>query len=428
MDAVRKSISHLIMRHPQVSDSSPNRREFLDNSVRNAAGIAAGVLAMERTSRAHPSSREQLRLGMIGLGDQGQKHVQTLQAIDSATITAICDVDGRNLALAQHQIVEDQGTRPIAITQYEKLLERNDVDAVVISTPDHWHAQMVIDACQAGKHVYLEQPVGHSIIEGEQMCSAARESGTLVQTGLPQRSAAHYQSAINVLRAGTIGPIHHVKAWAVHRRKSIGHGTPTSSPRGVDYMRWLGSAPKRDFQSNRFHRNWPWFWDYGSGELGIWGVHMLDVARWGLGVDTPERVLALGGMRHFDDDRETPDTLQVLYRFGNVDVCWEHRQWSQHGIEGRMSGTAFYGADGTLIVDRSGWKVYGHNEQLYADASEMKLAHMQNFLDAVRGLTELNANIMEGHLSAAMCHWGNMSFLQNRELQIDPKTRQVKNM
>lgn len=402
------------------SQSALNRRVFLGSSARNAAGMAAGVLGLGMSSRA--SGIEAVRVGVIGLGQQGRELARQLTALPDVRITALCDVDAHALAAAQPELLDAAGTAPALFAEHEKVLDFADVDAVVVATPDHWHARITADACCAGKDVYLEQPVAHCLADGETILRIARETGRVVQTGLPQRSGAHFQSAVNLLRSGEIGRVHLARAWAVHRRRSIGRAAATRPPEGIDYQRWLGPAADRPFQSNRFHQNWPWFWEYGSGELGLWGVQLLDVVRWGLDLDLPTRISASGGGRSFHDDRETPDTLLVQYEFPQVDVVWEHRQWSSRGIEGRTAAAAFYGDRGTLIVDRSGWKVYDGREGLFADASNFKQAHLRNWIDCVRTRQTPSADLGVGQKSMTLCHLGNIAFRLGRDVRFDPRT------
>ncbi len=403
----------------KTTDLHYNRREFLENSARNAAGIAAG--AMSLGAARSPSDR--LQVGVLGLGSQGMDLATAVTHTNRAEVVAICDVDVHVLAKAQHEIESQQSSKPVIITQHEQLVARDDLDAILVATPDHWHARMGSDVLLAGKDLFLETPVAHSIQEGESLCQLAGNTEQIVQVSLPQRSGVHFQSAVKLIRSGFLGKVHLAKAWAVHRRKSIGLCAETRPPLGVDYQRWLGPAPQAPFQPNRFHHNWPWFWDYGSGELGLWGVQHLDVVRWALDLNLPKKVIATGGKRSFHDDRETPDTLTVHYDFEDVEVVWEHRQWSNRGIEGRSSGAAFYGDLGTLVVDRSGWKVYDHHEDRHANASEIKQSQVDNFLESVRTRTAPVANLNDGQNSSVLCHLGNIASRLGREVTFDSDSK-----
>ncbi len=395
-----------------------SRRRFLENSARNAAGVAAGMVGLGSAALGSPGER--LNIGVIGLRTQGKELALGLAAFPDVRVAALCDVDEGQLAEAVAVVGERQATPPTAQRDFRRVLDDPSIDAVVIAAPDHWHAPMTILACQAGKDVYVEAPVSHTVDEGARMVAAARRHGRIVQSGLQQRSGEHFRSAVELVRSGEIGTVRLAKAWVVHRRKAIGTKSESALPAGVDYDRWLGPAPERAFQPNRFHHNWQWFWDYGSGELGTWGVHLLDVARWGLGVGLPLRVAATGGKYHFHDDRETPDTLSVQYSFPKASIVWEHRQWSSHGIEGRSAAVAFYGDNGTLIVDRGGWKVYGRRDSLTADASELQQSHLRDFVDSVKQRRTPQADIEVGHLSSTLCHLGNIAWRMGREVAFDP--------
>ncbi|SFJ32435.1 Gfo/Idh/MocA family protein [Planctomicrobium piriforme] len=401
------------------SSGTVNRRDFLGKTARNAAGVAVGVLSLGSAARKF-GPNDQIQIGIIGAGAQGRELAQHLLAIPGVRITSLCDVDAHQLAAAQHLLHDHSDHRPVAVTGHEQLLQRSDVDAVVIATPDHWHAAICREACLAGKDVYLEQPVAHSVAQGQSLVDIAHKTGRIIQTGLPQRSGAHFQSAIELLRSGEIGRVHLAKAWAMHRRRSIGRVATAAAPVGVDYERWLGPAPARPFQATRFHQHWPCFWDYGSGELGQWGVQLLDIVRWGLNLDLPTRIAATGGNRAFHDDRETPDTLSVQFEFPELDVIWEHRQWSTRGLEGRTAAVAFYGDRGTLIVDRSGWKLYDGPTGKYADASELHQSHLANWLDCLRTRQTPTADIAVGQRSMTLCHLGNIAYRLGRELRFSP--------
>lgn len=397
-----------------------SRRQFLGRSAANAAGVAAGMVGL--AAQQAGASASAVRVGVIGVRSQGRELAAALAGMADVHVAALCDVDARVLATAQQEVSEQQALVPRIVSDFRRILDDSRIDAVVIATPDHWHADMAVAACEAGKDVYVEQPLAHSIAEGERIVDAARRTGRIVQTGLQQRSGAHFRSAVELVRSGGIGRVRLAKAWAVHRRKSIGRHGDAPVPAGVDYRRWLGPAAERPFNANRFHHNWRWFWDYGSGELGIWGVHMLDVARWGLGVGLPLRVAASGGHLYLDDDRQAPDTLSVQYTYPDAAIHWEHRLWSNRAPEGRTAAAAFYGDNGTLIVDRGGWKVYDRRDSLTADASEQQVAHLRNFIDCIHTRRTPDADAITGQASCTLCHLGNIAYRLGREVTPDPAT------
>jgi predicted dehydrogenase len=402
-----------------------NRRQFLGSSAKKAA-VAASMVGLAGATAAAASSAkatasERVRVATIGVRNQGKTLTAHLASLPDVEIVALCDVD-ESLRPTATSAVADGRPAPRWESDFRRILDDRSIDAVVIATPDHWHAAMTIAACQAGKDVYVEKPVSHNLREGLQMVAAARRSGRVVQSGLQQRSGTHFQSAVDFVRSGKLGAVHLAKAWTVHRRKPIGRKRDSTPPDGVDYDLWLGPAPARAFNANRFHYNWHWFWDYGTGELGNWGTHMLDVARWGLGVGLPTRVSATGGRFHFDDDQETPDTLVVQYAYPRATIVWEHRLWSTHGVEGRSAAAAFYGELGTLVVDRGGWKVYDFAETIASDSSEQPIAHLRNFVDCIKSRSRPAADIETGHLSSALCHLGNIAYRVGREVTFVPET------
>jgi predicted dehydrogenase len=407
-----------------------SRRQFLGSSAKNAAGVAVGMVGLAGATalKAAPADRgpsERVRVATIGVRNQGKVLSAGLASLPDVEVVALCDVDEGLRPAAVRAVADVSGRLPRWESDFRRLLDDRTIDAVVIATPDHWHAPMTLLACDAGKDVYVEKPVSHNVREGEQMVAAARRHSRVVQSGLQQRSGKHFQTAVDFVKSGRLGAVHLAKAWTVHRRKPIGSKRDGAAPEGVNYEMWLGPAPLRPFNANRFHYNWHWFWDYGTGELGNWGCHMLDVARWGLGVELPTRVSAVGGRFHFNDDQETPDTLMVQYAYPGATIVWEHRLWSTHGVEGRSAAAAFYGDAGTLVVDRGGWKVYDQSETIASDTSEQPIAHLRNFVDCIKSRSQPVADIETGHISSALCHLGNIAYRVGREVAFDPATRTV---
>lgn len=405
-----------------------NRREFLGVGARNAATIAAGVaasaVALQTEGRAAPSER--VRMAGIGLRNQGKGDCSGLAALPDVEFVALCDVDEAQFGPLSDEIEKQQGKKPAWESDFRRLLDDKSIDAVVIATPDHWHANMTILACQAGKDVYVEKPISHNLLEGVRMVEAADKYQRVVQVGTQQRSGSHFQSAIDYVNSGKLGTVNYAKAWTVSRRSNIGKKADTAVPPGVNYDMWLGPAPERAFQPNRFHYNWRWFWDYATGELGNWGVHMLDIARWGLGVELPNKISGMGDKLYFDDDQETPDCLVVNYSFPNGKMLtWEQRLFSKYGLDGRSAAAAFYGDKGTLIVDRGGWKVYGDSESPSSDTSDQSGAHYRNFIDCIKSRAKPNADILTGHLSTTLCHLGTISQRVGRTIEFNPATNSI---
>jgi predicted dehydrogenase len=414
---------------PRLPHDPPiNRREFLGASAANAAGLAAaGVVGLTGVAAAKAAPGDRVAVGVVGIRSQGKTLSAALAKFPDVDVVAMCDIDEGLLPQAARDVEAVQGHAPRLMADFRRLLDDPSIDAIVIATPDHWHAPMTILACQAGKDVYVEKPVSHSLAEGPAMIAAANASRRIVQAGLQQRSGTHFRSAVEYVQSGKLGSVHLAKAWTVHQRKSIGFKKDVAVPAGVNYDLWLGPAPDRPFNPNRFHYNWHWFWDYGTGELGNWGVHLLDVARWGLGVEFPTHVSAAGGKHHFHDDQQTPDTLLVNYAYLGKTITWEHRLWSAHGLEGRSAAVAFCGERGTLIVDRGGWKVYGQKESLAAGPSDLLEPHLRNFIDCVKSREVPACHLEIGHVSSALCHLGNIAYRRGQSIQVDPALGTVVN-
>ncbi|MGE3820784.1 MAG: Gfo/Idh/MocA family protein, partial [Isosphaeraceae bacterium] len=311
--------------------SPVNRRTFL--------GTAGLIGAASLTGRAAGfPANDRVRIAIIGVRGRGADLAREFSLDKGAEVVALCDVDDAAFAKASKHVEAAQGRAPRTEKDFRRLLDDKNVDAVAIATPDHWHALLTVMACQAGKDVYCEKPASHNVVEGRRMVEAARKYGKVVQLGTQRRSMGHVQNAIEAVRSGTLGDIGMARAWIHQKRPNIGHGKPGPVPKGVDYAMWQGPAPDRPFHENRFHYNWHWFWNWGTGEVGNNGIHGVDVARWGLGVDAPLTVASSGGKYFFDDDQEVPDTQIVTWEFPDACLVWEHRMWSKHGTEGSAFG------------------------------------------------------------------------------------------
>jgi predicted dehydrogenase len=410
------------MKNAEALRRDLSRRQFLGRSAKNAAGVAAGMVGLSSTvAKADKSSP--VRVGIIGVRNQGRNLASAFAKMPDVNVVSLCDVDSNLQAAAMTSVLEHQDTAPRWESDFRTVLDDPQVDAVVIATPDHWHALMGILAAQAGKDVYLEKPVSHTIEEGQRLVLAARENDQVMQTGLQQRSGSHFQSAVELVQSGKLGQVRLAKAWVAHSRKPFGKRADEAVPQGVDYDLWLGPSSERPFNAHRFHHHWQWFNEYGIGELGNWGVHLLDVARWGLQLELPERISASGGNYVFKSGQEMPDTLAATFHYPQHTILWEHRLWSNHGLEGRGSGVSFHGENGTLVVDRSGWKVYDSKERLTSDTSDQLNAHLRNFVDCIRTRQRPNADIEIGHLSTALCQLGNIAWMLNREVTFDSDSK-----
>jgi predicted dehydrogenase len=349
----------------------------------------------------------------------------------------VCDVDRQRLAAAAKNATQD-GREPATTQDMRRLLENRDIVAVFIATPDHWHAPATLLALDAGKHVYVEKPCSHNIREGRLMIDAARRARKVCQVGTQSRSTEHITSAMAQIREGAIGEVLSVRVWNSQLRRNIGRQRPSDPPATLDYENWIGPAPMVPFQANRLHGVWRWWFNFGTGDMGNDGVHDLDIGRWGLGVDMhPSTVTALGGKYFFDDDQEFPDTQTVIFEWPNVgkegrkkQLIFEQRIWTPYRMEGYENGDAFYGTRGMLILGKeSGWTLYGErNKELKSmRGSPNLLAHHRNFFECIRSGNRPNADIEIGHLSATLCHLGNIATRVRRVLHFDPKTEEILN-
>jgi predicted dehydrogenase len=402
-----------------------NRRTLLA-----AATLSAGRLL---------SANEKVNLTLIGMGGRGQDHARFYSELPDANIAGICDVNQAARERAVALVEKLTGRKPKEYSDMRQVFDDKSVDAVSMATPNHWHALGTIWACQAGKHVYCEKPASHNIFEGRQMVAAARRYGRIVQVGSQSRSIAHKMEAMRLLREGLIGKVYLAKGLCYKRRKSIGRKPDLQAPpAGIDWDRFLGPAPMRAFNENRFAYNWHWFWDTGNGDIGNQGVHEMDICRWGLGKnELPKSVYSYGGKFVYDDDQETPNTQTAVYDYGDCQMVFEVRglltpEEARLPFRGNNTiGNVFFGSDGVLVVDLMGFQVYkGETHEKVMDKPfQEKRAwdtapHMANFLQAVRSgkHTDLHADIEIGAGAAAMCHLANISYRLQRKLHLDPQT------
>jgi predicted dehydrogenase len=401
-----------------------NRRTFIRNSSIAALGAGAistvpfEILAFQRKTVA---ASDKIRIGLIGCKGQGWQNISSMLKIPQVECAAICDID--NMILDQRKAdLEKLKIKPKIYTDYRKLLENKNIDAVIVATPDHWHCLQMIDACAAGKDVFVEKPVANSIREAQLMVDAANKYNKIVQVAQWQRSMEHFKNAINFVQSGKLGKINVTKAW-MYRGNSVPlEKVPDGPvPSGVDYNMWLGPAEKRPFNKNRFHYEFRWFWDYAGGLMTDWGVHLIDMVLMGMNADVPQTVMASGGKYVFPNDaRETPDIQTAIYDFSNFQMIWEHNMSNSSGNYGMQHGIAFIGENGTLLLNRSGWEVRPDKlkgqEKMEAVAwqpsSDVGLdKHTVNFIETLktRKKEDLNCPIEAGAKVAIIAHMGNVA-------------------
>jgi predicted dehydrogenase len=384
---------------------------------------AAGTLAVAGTRAWAFAPSERVRIAVIGVRGRGAELAREFARNQGSEVVAVCDIDDAAFAKPVKAVDAINKKEPRTEKDFRRLLDDKSIDAIAVATPDHWHALITVMGCQAGKDVYCEKPVSHNVVEGRRMVEAARKYNRVVQAGTQRRSMPHVQEAIARVQGGEIGKVGMARAWIHQKRVNIGHGKEGPVPNGVDYAMWQGPAPDRPFMSNRFHYNWHWFWNWGTGEVGNNGIHGLDVARWGLGVEAPLTVVSGGGKYIFDDDQEVPDTQIATWEFPGACLVWEHRMWSKHGTEKLGFGIAFYGEHGTLLVDARNWRIEDPDGDLKpaesTPASGGQAPHIQNFLDCIKTREKPNADIEIGHLSTRLCHLANIAHRTGRRLTFD---------
>lgn len=409
-----------------------DRRSFIKNTslLTGAALLPFDLIASCRTTV--PAS-DRIRVAAIGVNGMGFADTQSMMKNSEVDIVALCDVDENVLS----QRVTDLAKANVKVatyTDYRKILDDKSIDAVIIGTPDHWHCKIMVDASQAGKHVYCEKPAGHSIAECDVMIAAQKKFGNVVQIGQWQRSQKHFQDAVDFVQSGKLGKVRLVKAWAyMGWMKPIPIKPDGPAPQGVHYDKWLGMAENRAFNPNRFHFNFRWFYDYAGGLMTDWGVHLIDYAMMGMGASHqyPLSIAAIGGKTGYPDDAEEwPDTMSALYDFGTFNMVWEQAIGISGGSYNRDHGIAFIGNNGTLVLDRGGWEVLpemdGKNPRM--DAVERQHSadngldlHTKNFVEVIKSkrLTDLKAPIQDAAMVAINCCMGNIALLTKKTIHWD---------
>ena len=368
-------------------------------------------------------------VGIIGTGGRGTAHAKTFSKLPGVSVAYVCDPDAARAGQAADAVATSSPSKPKPVADLRTVFDDKSVDVVVIATPNHWHAPATIMACAAGKHVYVEKPCSHNPKEGELMVAAARKAGRKVQMGNQRRSWPKVVEAIERLRAGELGNVYFAQSWYTNGREATGVGKATSPPAGLDYDLWQGPAPRKPFKDNYLHYTWHWFWDWGNGELGNNGVHMIDVCRWGLGVDYPTHVTSTGGRYRYDDDQQTPDTNVVNYTFpGGKMITWEGFSCNRLP-RAKPVDVLFLGDKGSLAIAGGGYTIYDAKgkEVDAASGAAGDLDHVGNFLAAVRGGADLTSEIGEGHKSTLLCHLGNIAYRSDRALHCDASNGHIVN-
>lgn len=421
-----------------------NRREFIKKVTASGIGLSAGGLSFgSTTAKSYASivgANERIRMAVMGTNGRGAGMAKQFAQQKNTEVILVCDVEEKALAKGVKKVTE-AGGHPKTEKDIRKVLENKDVDGLLITAPDHWHAPATIMACQAGKHVYCEKPCSHNPQEGELSIQAARKYNRIVQVGAQRRSWPVLMEGIQKLHEGIIGRVYMAKSWYTNNRASIGFGKQIPVPETLDFDLWQGPAPRKAYKSNLIHYNWHWFWHWGTGEALNNGTHEIDVIRWGLGVDYPTYVSSEGGRYRFMDDWETPDTQLINIKFGNnCIVTWEGRSCNSVNSEGRDRGVIFYGENGMMETGGNSYRIFDLKNKLVEEktskdiidgrdpsspSANLDAVHIADFLNAVRNGSKPNGDIEELHKSTLLVQLGNIAWRTGHRLNIDPSNGHI---
>ncbi|MBP3193972.1 Gfo/Idh/MocA family protein [Natronogracilivirga saccharolytica] len=417
---------------------SINRRKFI--KMTGAAGVGLGLMGKTSAGMGSVSPNSKVTVAVMGTYSRGSALANGFAQHPNSDVAYICDVDEKAIKKGLDAVKEGgQDREPKGVKDFREALGDNSVDALVIATPIHWHTPASILALQAGKHVYVEKPCSHNIHEGELLVAAANKYGHVVQMGNQRRSWPLVREGIERLKEGIIGDVYFARCWYAQSRGSMGYGKVASVPNHLDYDLWQGPAPRRTYLDNLIHYNWHWRWHWGAGELLNNGVHFLDLARWGLGVDYPIRVSSMGGRYHFNDDQETPDTQVVNYDFAEgKTVSWEARSCNPRGIEGETTGVTFHGTEGTMHLGNNKYIVYDFDDNVVVDSEDdngdidftgpgfdLDEDHITNFTECVQTGEKPVTDIRDANKSVHICHLGNIAYRKQRMLTIAPHNGRI---
>jgi len=424
---------------------SSSRRDFIKKSVGISVAVAAGNLIPEYSALSYSrikGANERIRVSVMGVNSRGAALAQSFASQDNCDVLHICDVDTRAIAKCIEELGKVRQIKVEGFRDFRKSLESKDIDALVIAAPDHWHAPASLLALQAGKHVYVEKPCSHNPAEGEMLVRAARQYGKAVQMGSQRRSYPNVITAVQELKNGIIGRAYFGRGWYTNTRGPIGVGKEAVVPEWLDWNLWQGPAPRKPYKDNVVHYNWHWFWHWGTGEALNNGTHMVDLMRWGLGVDYPFRISSNGGRYRYKDDWETPDTQVISMDFDEgVTMTWEGRSCNGQQILDTGAGAIFYGEKGSMFIDGNSYTIYDHDNNVVKEvkneikvdplnlanpSGNLDVYHIQNFFDAISKGDRLNADIAEGHKSTLLVQLGNIAQRVGRSLNIDKETGHIK--
>lgn len=424
-----------------------DRRSFIKKTALGAAAIGVGGVLPGFSARSYNSimgANDLILLSSMGINSRGKAIAGNFAKRNDCRIIHLCDVDSRAIDKCRAQVFDQYGQKPKGIKDFRKSLDSKDVDAVIIATPDHWHAPMAMLALKAGKNVYVEKPCSHNPNEGEMLAAGAGKYNKVVQMGNQRRSWPNVRKAIEEVHSGTIGKVYFGKSWYTANRGPIGIGREVAVPKWLDWDLWQGPAPRKAFKDNYIHYNWHWFWHWGTGEALNNGTHMVDLLRWGLNVEYPVRVSSNGGRFCYDDDWETPDTQVITMDFAEgVTLTWEGRSCSAKTVENEGVGAQFFGDKGSIIIGGgNNYRVFDVKGRLVKDVKQGPVIdprnpsdpsaslddfHFDNFLNAIRSGEKLNSDIDGGYKSTLLVQLGNIAQRVHHSLDIDPANGHILN-
>jgi predicted dehydrogenase len=425
---------------------SQSRRSFIKKTTAASAAVSLSGILPTMSAKSYGriiGSNERIAVSVMGVNSRGKALASNFARQKDCDVLHICDVDSRAILACQENLGSFQEIKTKGFRDFRESLEDKDIDAMIIATPDHWHAPAALLAMQAGKHVYLEKPSSHNPHEGELLIEAARRYGRAVQLGNQRRSFPNVIQGMQELKEGIIGRAYFGKGWYANNRGSIGTGKDSPVPDRLDWELWQGPAPRREYKDNLVHYNWHWFWHWGTGEALNNGTHMIDLLRWGLDVDYPVKVSSNGGRYRFQDDWETPDTQVINIDFKEgVTMTWEGRSCNGKPIEGSGAGVIFYGEKGSMlfpggndytIFDLRGQIVKEVKAERQMDTGNLvspfdilDAMHINNFFDGIRdGSSRLNAEIESGHKSTLLVQLGNIAQRAGHSLEINPENGHI---
>lgn len=423
------------------------RRSFIKKAVAGTAMLSFGGVLPGFSAKSYANiagANDRILIGCIGVNSRGAALARNFAKQKNCIVKHICDVDSRALNKCIAEVTNISDTTPKEYKDLRLMLEKKDLDAVVIATPDHWHAPAALLAMKAGKHVYLEKPCSHSPEEGEILIQAAQKYNKVVQMGNQRRSWPNVVEAINEIKAGTIGKVYFGKSWYTNNRAPIGRGKEVPVPDWLDWDLWQGPAPRTTYKDNIVHYNWHWFWRWGTGEALNNGTHMIDLLRWGMEVDYPTSVQSTGGRYYYQDDWETPDTQVISLNFGDKkSMIWEGHCCNAFKIEDNSVGALFYGEKANLLIEGGNYyKIMDHKNQIIREveskiqtdprnrmdpAQQLDAIHIQNFFNAIKKGEMLNAGIESGHISTLLVQLGNIAQRSGEKLETDPANGHIRN-